>query len=51
MQPSELLALRAQWRRISNDARTEFKLLSERNPELSGSLSSTPVQAMKVPMG
>ena len=48
MQSAELLALRAQWRRISNDARAEFRLLSERNPEQSGSFSTTPVQTTKV---
>jgi hypothetical protein len=48
MQPAELLALRAQWRRISNDARAEFKLLFERGHEHSGSFSSTPVHVSKV---
>ncbi len=48
MQPVELLALRTQWRRISNEARAEFKLLSERNPEHPGSFSTTPVQNTKV---
>ncbi len=48
MQPLELLALRNQWRRISNDARAEFKMLTDRNAELSGSLSTTPVHTTKV---
>jgi hypothetical protein len=48
MQPTELLALRNQWRRISNDARSDFKLLTERNHEQHGSFSSTPVHASKV---
>jgi hypothetical protein len=48
MQPAELLALRVQWRRISNDARAEFKLLFDRNHEQPGSSSSTPVHVSKV---
>jgi hypothetical protein len=48
MQPPELLALRNQWRRISNDARAEFKLLTDRSAEHSGSFSTTPVHTNKV---
>jgi hypothetical protein len=48
MQPQELLALRVQWRRISNDARSEFKVLTDRNAEQPGSFATTPVQASKV---
>jgi hypothetical protein len=48
MQPSELIALRVQWQRISNDARADFKLLTDRNADQSGSFSSTPVPVSKV---